>query len=264
MSYVLRRCAPTTARIPLPHSLALLGLMLGPACGGDDDPGPDAGTEPLEIVGVWASNFGAEEVITESRFNSADIVEHDNAANLLITRNSTAAEFNPGLFNRIQWIDLAGDTFYYCFVEFGLPSAEAARTSTTSADPSEPDDGGCGGFPWTRLRRAISIRGRYLSNFGGMETITATVWNQLGFTQTIVDWDEGENWVVTQSPELDPSTFNRIEFTEPGSMGAFHYCTVDFGLATADQARTSTRTADPSGLETDGCGGFPWTRLDPL
>lgn len=235
--------------------------------GAEDMGGADGGTpDPLEIVGVYASQFGQEEVITEALFNSAAIRAYDNATNVLITQNSTTAEFGPGLFNRIEWIDLADDTFYYCFVDFGLETFEAAQNSMMTADPSDPDNRGCGMFPWTRLRRAVSIRGRYLSNFGGMETITATSWQQSGPPMRIADWSEMDNWVVTQNSSeamFFPSLYNRLDFTTPDASGSFYYCFVDFGLMTADEARTSTQTADATDPENSGCGGFPWTRLDP-
>ena len=82
----------------------------------------------------------------------------------------------------------------------------------------------------------------------------------------IVDWDESEDWVVTQNSDeagFFPSLFNRIEYTEPSSEGSFFYCFVDFGLETAEAAITSTATADASDPANGGCGGFTWTRLDP-
>lgn len=236
------------------------------ACGDDDPAENGEGSGGLEIAGVWASNFGSEEVITEAGFNAADIREYDNDQNIALTQNPADAEFNPGLFNRIVWTEPTGDTFHYCFTDFGLDSLEAARAADTEADASDPDAGGCGGFPWTRLRRAISIRGEYESNFDGLETVTATVWQQGGAPMRLVDWDETENWVVTQNDDeadFNPGLFNRIEFTEPDASGSFYYCFVEFGLSTADEARDSTATADASDPETTGCGGFPWTRLDP-
>lgn len=234
-----------------------------PTDGGGDAGRPDAG---LEIVGAWASNFGSEEIVTEARFAGTPIRAYDNAENYLVTQNATTSPFNPGLFNRIVWTEIVDDRFFYCFVDFGLLSLEEALTSTMTADPSSPESSGCGGFPWTGLRRAISLRGRYLSNFGGLETITATVWSQGGPPMSLVDWDEVDRWVVTRNApnaEFNPSLFNRIEFTPPGGNGAFYYCFVDFALPTSQAAIGSTESADPTSPEMGGCGGFPWTRLDP-
>lgn len=234
------------------------------ACGDDTDPA----TRPsaLEIEGVYASNFGAEEIITDDAFNGTPIRAFDNEQNFLITQNPSDSEFNPNLFNRIVWTEPQGDQFYYCFVDFGLDTLDDALSSDASADATDPETGGCGGFSWTRLREATEIRGVYESNFGGLETVTATVWNQGDPPMALVDWSDEQDWVVTQNDagaDFGPELFNRIVYTEPDASGSFYYCFVDFGLASADAARTSTQTADASDPETSGCGGFSWTRLDP-
>jgi hypothetical protein len=242
----------------------------------DDSGGRDAGStdrgdaaggpESIEIAGVYASNFGAEEIITEDAFNGTPIRAYDNDENFVITQNPPDASFNPDLFNRIVWTEKEGEIFYHCFVDFGLETLEAALESEQTADDSDPETRGCGGFAWTRLREAIEIRGEYESNFGGTETVTATIWQQGGPPMRLVDWSEDDQWVVTQNDEeadFNPSRFNRVEYTEPQMSGTFYYCFVDFGLPTAEAAITSTVTADPSDPETGGCGGFSWTRLDP-
>ena len=252
-----------------------LSLLLGAAiaCGDDTDGngssnGSGNGSGGLEITGVWASNFGFEETITDTTFNGTPIATFDNAANVLITRNPDDAEFNPGQFSRIVWTDVQGDFFHYCFVEFALPTLEDALASDATADASDPDAGGCGNFAWTRLRQGIGIRGTYESSFGGMETVTSTIWNQGLSPMRIADWSEEEGWVVTQNADdadFNPSQFNRIEFTTPEDGRSFYYCFVDFALESLQAALDSTATADDSDPENGGCGGqFPWTRLDPL
>lgn len=235
---------------------------------GTTDLGPmDAGLpSSLEIIGVWASNFGAQEVITSTAFNRAAIRQFDNGQNFLVSQNSTTAPFFPGRFNRIVWTEPVNDRFFYCTVDFDLPSLQAALASTRMADATNPEVSGCGGFPWTRLRRGISIRGDYLSNFGTLETITATIWSQSGPPMRLIDWDELQQWVVTRndaSAMFFPSLFNRIEFTTPSSTGSFFYCFTDFGVATATGAIGSSNRADRANPAASGCGMFPWTRLDP-
>lgn len=229
---------------------------------------PDAGApDALEIVGVYANDFRGEDVITETAFNGASIEFYDNEANVLVTQNPPDAEFNPDLFNRIVWTEPADGRFYYCFVDFALESLQAALDSTNTADDTDPANGGCATFPWTGVREAISLRGSYMSNFGGTETITSTAWTQSGPGMYLADWNEEERWVVTENAEdaeFNPSLFNRIVYTTPDATGGFFYCFVEFGLATADEARNSTATADDSDPENAGCADFPWTRLDPL
>lgn len=238
----------------------------GAADTGVFDSGADGGVGALEIIGVYASNYGSEEIITEVRFNGDLIASFDNEANALVSQTSTGASYNPGKFNKIVWTEPSTDSFYYCFVDFGLDTAAAAEASTATADATNPETGGCGGFAWTRLRRASEIRGRYLSSFGGMETITSTIWVQYGSPMGMIDWSDTSNWVVTQNDanaEYYPSLFNKIVYTETSTSGSFYYCTVDYALADADAARSSSMTADATNPETTGCGTFPWTRLDP-
>lgn len=113
---------------------------------------------------------------------------------------------------------------------------------------------------------AIEIVGTYDNNFGGTETITADTWD-VGVVQTIIAWDNAENWTVTQNPddaEFSPSKFNKLVWTEPDANGEFYYCTVTFDEETAEAARTTDKTADPSDPENTGCGGFAWTKLTPV
>ncbi len=133
------------------------------ACGGEDpDPGPaDGGVAPdggagvvdLEIAGTWTSNFGGTETITAERWGTAAVITFDNARNSAVLQNPPDDAFAPDLFARVMWTEPAADAFHYCWVDFGLETRMAAETSTRTADPSRPDQTGCGGFPWTRLER---------------------------------------------------------------------------------------------------------------
>ncbi len=139
-----------------------LALFLG-ACGGsgnDPDPIPNnvrgaqmngAASAPIEVQGVWESNFGTQERITQGAWDQAEIVSYDNDLNLAITQNPEDASFSPNKFNRIVWTEPESGSFYYCFVDFGLDTEEDALRSTNSADDSDPETDGCGGFSWTKL-----------------------------------------------------------------------------------------------------------------
>ena len=63
-------------------------------------------------------------------------------------------EFNPNKYSRYVWTEPTNESFYYCTVDFGLETLDEALMSTTQADPSDPETGGCGGFAWTKLVRA--------------------------------------------------------------------------------------------------------------
>ena len=237
----------------LPVSLVLV------ACGGTDEPAPHS--PELEVTGAYSSLFG-EEKITATKWGFTTIVEYDNEANVAITQNPADDMFNPSEFNRIVWTEKeANGAFYYCFVDFGMPSAEAAKTSTATFDASAPATGGCGGFPWTELYVPIEIEGRYHSNYGGVELVSH---RRFSF-QNVITFDNDTNTAITQSPPDDmfnPSKFSKIVWTEKAD-GRFFYCAVTFGEDTAEAATNTTEMADDTNPAEDGCGGFPWTELAP-
>ena len=129
---------------------ALAALALG-ACGGDDD-GDDPGaiSSGIEIAGDWKSDFG-EETIADNVWGTTPIIRFDNDGNWAITRNADDAEYFPGTFSKIVWTDIIDGGFFYCTVDFGLDSADAAASTAKSADATDPATGGCGDFSWTSL-----------------------------------------------------------------------------------------------------------------
>ena len=129
--------------------------MGGIAGCGDDD---DEMTNEFELAGTWSSNFGGRLTITSTAWDSAALLEFDEANNTVITQNPSDALFFPDLYNRIEYTEPTNDRFFFCTVDFGLASLDAARTSTQTADQTDPSVSGCGvppppGFPWTELTR---------------------------------------------------------------------------------------------------------------
>jgi len=130
--------------------------LLSVACGdGEDNTGakcqPGEAAE-IEIAGDWVSNFGGTERIDSETWGDLTVIEFDNCDNVAITQNADDAEFSPGAYNRIVWTEPQADSFYYCWVDFRLDSADDARASTATADASAPEIDGCGGSnPWTKL-----------------------------------------------------------------------------------------------------------------
>ena len=106
----------------------------------------------------------------------------------------------------------------------------------------------------------IELMGSYSTDFGD-ETITDSDWSSSSYAPSIVSYDNDLNFAVLQDPDDGMGsgiTFEKRIWTEPKD-GAFAYCTVDFGLKTADDAKASTKTADASDLD-KGCSGFSWTQ----
>lgn len=144
---------------------AALAVALGlvtVACGGEDNDG-DAGTpDPsaethLELTGAWENkDFMETDVIDDTTwtttFGDGDpltsaIEKFDNTENVVIYAGS------DGKYSRIAWTEIEDDAFYFCTVDYGLDTLEDAEASEKTADDSDPENGGCGGFSWTRLTR---------------------------------------------------------------------------------------------------------------
>jgi hypothetical protein len=123
------------------------------ACGGTEELPPDPTRTAIEVAGTWSSSFGGTETITSTVWAGTPVVKFDNTANRAFLRNADDAMFNPGTYARLVWTEPSGGAFFYCWAAFGLPTLEAAETSTLTADPSAPERAGCGGFSWTKLSR---------------------------------------------------------------------------------------------------------------
>ncbi|MCG3172574.1 MAG: hypothetical protein GMKNLPBB_00728 [Myxococcota bacterium] len=110
-------------------------------------------TDPIEIAGTWSSNFGGEEIIRSIRWGKASIKLFDNGSNTAYTQNPEDAPAGARKFSKLVWTEPVGGVFHYCTVDFNLDTLAAAQASAKTADPSNPEKGGCGGFSWTKLNR---------------------------------------------------------------------------------------------------------------
>ena len=146
-------------------SMVLAATLAAAGCGSDagGDRADAAGSTAdavrgpgLEIAGTWTSSFG-EEVITSSAWTSpmatATVVDFDNDGNYAVTQNAANDQYAPSKFNKIVWTEPKDGAFYYCVVDFGHDSAEAAKATAKTADDSDPASSGCGGFGWTELTK---------------------------------------------------------------------------------------------------------------
>jgi len=133
-----------------------------PALGGASG---EAGAGPvvhLEIDGTWGNaDYGEMDVIDDTTW-SADygagpsigtIASFSNDDNRLIRRAPADATYNPLKYDVIAWTEIDGNHFYYCTVAFGIETLGEAESDTTPYDASDPENGGCGSFPWTKLTR---------------------------------------------------------------------------------------------------------------
>ena len=111
--------------------------------------------DEFELVGNYSGDFG-EEAVTQTDWTTfgttQTIISYNNASNKAVRQLPPDDQFNPDKFNRIVWLEPDADgTFYYCTEVISADTAEDAWADMASADASDPDNGGCGGFPWTKL-----------------------------------------------------------------------------------------------------------------
>lgn len=150
----------------LKNRVDLMALVLAASlsfvgCGEADEPAtcdanceaPDEQEDGLEVAGEWETNFGGQETITEEVWGPMLLTEYDNTTREAITQNAPDAEYGPNTYNVIVWTEPVDDSFYYCMVAFDQETVEEAREIEAEADASDPDNGGCGGFSWTKMTR---------------------------------------------------------------------------------------------------------------
>jgi hypothetical protein len=144
-------------RFLLPSALLSLSIV---ACGEmpSDESAVDTTTAPtgsttLEVVGDWSDNYGGSTTITATKWGADTVVRFDNGANSAVVQAPADAAYNPSKFSKQLWTEPASGSFWLCTVDFGLDSADAAAASTKTADAANPADGGCGGFPWTKMTK---------------------------------------------------------------------------------------------------------------
>ncbi|MCA9515548.1 MAG: hypothetical protein KC635_11445 [Myxococcales bacterium] len=238
-------------------SLLALSLALGlGAC--SEAEGDPAG--PASITGRWLNAWGYEETISATAWNDGAIVAFDPEARVAVVQSPAWDPYTPGKFARHEWTAPTADgTFFYCTAAFGLPTAEAALAAP-AADATDPGNGGCGGFSWTHLTPAIAVSGRWATDFAFDEVVSSTAWTGA----TVVSYDNAAHVAISQLPaddEYNPSKFQKTVWIGPTD-GEVWFCTVAFGLDTADAAAAAPDTSDPADLDA-GCGGFGWTHAVP-
>ena len=119
---------------------------------GPDDP-------PPELLGVFEDDYGSRYTISPTSWvhepDSRYAVEEWRASEgYVIARNDRSNPADAGLWTRIDWIELEGMepwSWAFCIAAWDARGFAEARGADT-VDRSEPLDG-CGGFPFSRMRR---------------------------------------------------------------------------------------------------------------
>jgi len=127
----------------------------GAATGGDAEGGEGGGgASALAIIGTYVDDYGYAHVIegdswTQGGDSRFDVVVYSNDERWLVAQNAATNAWNPGAFSRFDWA-VTGSTLWYCQTAYDAPTLEQAL-ATAPADSADPEAGGCGGSPWSRL-----------------------------------------------------------------------------------------------------------------
>lgn len=130
--------------------LGLLAVFFVAGCGDDKE------KKPLEINGSYQDPYGGTHVISDDLWDQGamgkyHIVAYDNEKDYLFAQNDERNAYNPGKWSRFDWVWHNG-ALYYCQSAYDKASQKEAE-AVEAADPTNPEQGGCGGFPWTKLTK---------------------------------------------------------------------------------------------------------------
>ncbi len=125
--------------------LGLCGLSLG-CSSADGEPGTSSG--PLEVVGhyTWADG-GEDYYISDDSWDGGLILEYDNVKNRAVLDENEAGYG----FSVMFWTPPKAGKLFTCRIDYGLETADEARTSSKVPSTSSPATSGCGPVAWTEF-----------------------------------------------------------------------------------------------------------------
>ncbi len=127
-------------------SFLAVGFLSG--CG-DADSG-------LAIQGEYVDNYDTAHAITETTWTAGESVylisQFSNDTQMVIAQNDSANEWNADLWSRFDWTENA-DGLWVCQTAYDAASEEDAM-AVTAADATDPANGGCSSFAWSKLEVA--------------------------------------------------------------------------------------------------------------
>lgn len=157
---IARAATPSLLRPGTCGSAVLSGLLLMAGCGGHARP-PALAPAPAPLKGAFVDDYGTRHTIDDSIWqHGADtryhVIAWHPASHFLIARNDSANATDGGRYARIDWLGLPGGDAWewaFCIATWDAPSRAVAQASAV-ADTAKPRSG-CGGYPFTRMRRAL-------------------------------------------------------------------------------------------------------------
>jgi hypothetical protein len=110
---------------------------------------------PIELKGMWGDNYDGMTTITMTSWGDNRIHAYDNDKNWAVTQNAADAEYEPSKYNYVVWTQPADDkSWWTCTVAFGIETLDEAKMTENTSDDADPEMGGCGDFPWTKMTPA--------------------------------------------------------------------------------------------------------------
>lgn len=112
------------------------------------------------IVGSYVDNYGTKQLIkntqwligSETQPLTFTYTSVNNDTQTIVAENTfnEGSDFNfTGKFSQFNWTRF-DDALWYCQIVFDAETEEEA-TSHPQADSSDPSQGGCGNFSWSKL-----------------------------------------------------------------------------------------------------------------
>lgn len=118
---------------------------------------PAVGTIPDFMRGDFVDDYGIQYSVSDSAWSQGhesryQIVRWDPAGRYLVARNDANNPTEPGLWTRIDWVELdsVGFAWAFCYAVYDAPDLSGALAAPSS-DRATPRSG-CGGFPFSRMR----------------------------------------------------------------------------------------------------------------
>ncbi len=194
----------------------LLALFFAAGCGDDKE------KKPLEIAGSYQDPYGGTHIISDDLWDQGamgkyHIALYDNEKDYLVAQNDEQNAYNPGKWSRFDWVWYNG-ALYYCQTAYDKSSQKEAE-EVEAADPSNPEEGGCGGFPWTKLTK-VSFAGAV--GTPDCPAISRDDPRIVAWASAVVSYEPGENlspqWKDT-SKALGPAEGKTTEVVSLGEGG---------------------------------------------
>ena len=114
-------------------------------------------TDPI-VIGTFVDDYNATHTVNQHEWRHGSrsryrIVKWNVDRQYFIAQNDSANPGDPGLWSRVDWIELDGMrpwTWAYCMSAYKAPTADSAE-ATRVVNRATPRTG-CNGFPFTRMK----------------------------------------------------------------------------------------------------------------